>query len=202
MNKDKAGRHGWTYGIAFIVILMCVCPSSLALILPFTHKEADTKTEGNHWCKALQAKLLSLLWTGFQALQRQRKNKKGTGVAGERKEGVERMGGAEGPFKAEIPSQSPGHTWVPNPVTGRGWGCWGSIPKMKMETINFPWPSRTHLWWESLWGLGGGMGRRREGPPPQLPTLNWSPILPPTRTNHSPTQSKQPNNHWMLNPEA
>ena len=55
----------------------------------------------------------------------QRKNKKGTGVAGERKEGVERMGGAGGPFEAEIPPQSPGHTWVPNPVTGRGWGVLG-----------------------------------------------------------------------------
>ena len=74
----------------------------------------------------VQAKFLSLLGEQvFRCLQRQRKNKKGTGVAGERKEGVERMGGAGGPFEAEIPPQSPGHTWVPNPVTGRGWGVLG-----------------------------------------------------------------------------
>ena len=127
--------------------------------------------------KALQAKFLSLLGEEvFRCLQRQRKNKKGTGVAGERKEGVERMRGAGGPFEAEIPPQSPGHTWVPNPVVGAGWGgCWGLIPKMKTERINF-FLDQAEL--TSDGNLCAGWERERAGggrPTPQLPTLNWSP---------------------------
>lgn len=46
MNKDKAGRHGWTYGVAFIVILMCVCPSSLLSYCPLpTRKQTQRPKE-------------------------------------------------------------------------------------------------------------------------------------------------------------
>ena len=86
---------------------------------------------------------------------------------------------------------------------GGGGGCWGSIPKMRMERINFPLDQaeltsdgNLCVGWEGE-RAGGGKAH----PPAPYSKLK-SPSFPlPELTTYPHSPSSQ-NYHWMLNPEA
>lgn len=139
MNKDKAGRHGWTYGIAFIVILICVFPSSLPSYCPLTTRKQKQRPKETIIQSSAGKISFPAGWAGFQvpteAEEKQKGHRSSWGEIGRcRKDGR----GRRAIWGRDSTSEPWTHTGPKSGGGGGGeWGYWGSIPKMRMERINF-----------------------------------------------------------------